>query len=91
MGAAIEHSEHGYVENVGQAYGLRATTEYIIQFEEGFEPHCNADGSYTLSHHCAAMFCANKTVGVGVFRDGDAIHMTMMFGDGDGNPDWGNH
>jgi hypothetical protein len=87
-GPFVRHSRHGYVENVGQNYGVRETAEYIVQFEPWSEPHCNADGSYRMSHHCAAMFCNNETVGVGVYRQGDAVYMTMMFGDRDGNPAW---
>jgi hypothetical protein len=89
MGNEIEHSGYGYVENVGKAFGLRATTEYIIQFEADGEPHCNADKSYELSHHCAAMFCANKTVGIGIHKEGaDSYAMVMMFGNAEGEPDW---
>ena len=34
------------------------------------------------------MFCNNHTVGIGVYRRGEAVYMTMMFGDRDGNPSW---
>jgi len=90
QGATIGHSDHGYVENVGQAYGLRRTIEYIIEYDPDIgEDHCNTDGSYEASHHCAAMFCENKTVGVGVFIEGEAHYVTMMFGDENGDPAWG--
>ena len=87
-GPFVRHSSHGYVENVGQAFGVRETTEYIIQWEAGIEPHCRSDGSYTVSHHCAAMFCNNHTVGVGVYESGGTTYITMMFGDEDGRPSW---
>ncbi|MCA9605312.1 MAG: hypothetical protein KC619_06945, partial [Myxococcales bacterium] len=82
------HSSHGYVENVGQAYGVRETAEYIVQWEAGIEEHCRADGSYTVSHHCATMFCNNRTIGVGVYESGGTTYMTMMFGDESGSPSW---
>lgn len=87
-GPFVRHSSHGYVENVGQAYGVRETAEYIIQWEAGIEEHCRADGSYTVSHHCATMFCNNRTIGVGVYENGGTTYMTMMFGDENGNPSW---
>ncbi|MBI2892522.1 MAG: hypothetical protein HYY06_03155 [Deltaproteobacteria bacterium] len=87
-GPFVGHSSNGYVENVGQAYGVRETAEYIIQWEGGFEDHCAADGSYVMSHHCAAMFCNNFTAGVGVYQDGETTYMTMMFGGRDGQPNW---
>lgn len=87
-GPFVRHSSHGYVENVGQAYGVRETAEYIIQWEARVEEHCRADGSYTVSHHCAAMFCNNRTIGVGVHESGGRTYMTMMFGDEDGRPSW---
>jgi len=68
--------------------GVRGTTEYIIQYTAFSEPHCNADGSYRMSHHCAAMFCGNYTVGIGLFEQGGATYITMMFGDRDGSPGW---
>lgn len=87
-GPFVRHSSHGYIENVGQAYGLRETAEYIVQWERGIEEHCSSDRSYIASHHCAAMFCNNRTIGIGVFRQGEAVYMTMMFGDADGRPSW---
>lgn len=87
-GAFVRHSSHGYVENVGQAYGVRETAEYIIEWEAGIEEHCRSDGSYTVSHHCASMFCNNYTIGVGVFQSGETTYMTMMFGDERGQPGW---
>lgn len=87
-GPFVRHSSHGFVENVGQAYGVRETAEYIVQWEAGIEEHCGADGSYTVSHHCATMFCNNRTVGVGVYEDGSTTYMTMMFGDEAGQPSW---
>jgi hypothetical protein len=87
-GPFVAHSSYGYIENVGQAYGVRETALYIVEYEPFSEPHCAADGSYVMSHHCAAMYCGNDTVGVGVFQQGDATYMTMIFGDADGNPSW---
>lgn len=87
-GPFVGHSSNGYVENVGQAYGVRETAEYIIQWEAGSEEHCAPDGSYVMSHHCAAMFCNNFTIGVGVYEDGETTYMTMMFGGRDGQPSW---
>lgn len=86
-GPFVRHSNHDYLENVGQSYGVRETALYIIQYEPGTEPHCHGDGSYQTSHHCAAMYCGNHTVGVGVYQqDGGATYMTMMFGDENGDP-----
>jgi len=60
-----------------------------VQWEAGIEERCRADGSYTVRHHCAAMFCTNFTVGVGGFEaSGGATYVRMMFGDRDGNPSW---
>lgn len=87
-GPFVRHSSHGYVENVGQAYGIRDTAEYIVSWEAGSEEHCRSDGSYTVSHHCAAMFCNNFTIGVGVYEAGSTTYMTMMFGDERGQPSW---
>ncbi|MCB9597724.1 MAG: hypothetical protein H6719_33715 [Sandaracinaceae bacterium] len=87
-GPFVRHSSHGYVENVGQAYGVRETAEYIVSWEAGIEEHCRSDGSYTVSHHCASMFCNNFTIGVGVYENGGTTYMTMMFGDESGNPSW---
>ena len=85
-GPYVRHSDHGYLENVGQGFGLRETAIYIIQYEYGTEPHCKSDGGYRTSHHCAAMYCGNHTVGVGVFEQGGATYMTMMFGNEHGEP-----
>lgn len=41
-----------------------------------------------MSHHCAAMFCGNETIGIGVYQQGESTYMTMIFGDADGNPSW---
>jgi len=87
-GPFVRHSSNGYVENVGQAYGVRETAEYIVSWEAGIEEHCGSDGSYTLSHHCASMFCNNFTIGVGVYENGGTTYMTMMFGDERGQPGW---
>jgi len=87
-GPFVGHSSYGYVENVGQAYGVRETAEYIMEYDGGFEDHCAADGSYVMSHHCATMFCNNVTIGVGVYEDGGTTYMTMMFGDANGQPSW---
>ncbi len=87
-GPFVRHSSHGYVENVGQAYGVRETAEYIVMWEAGIEEHCRSDGSYEVSHHCATMFCNNRTIGVGVYESGGTTYMTMMFGDENGNPSW---
>lgn len=87
-GPFVGHSGNGYVENVGQAYGVRETAQYIMEYDGGFEDHCAADGSYVMSHHCATMFCNNVTVGVGVYEDGDTTYMTMVFGDAASQPSW---
>lgn len=87
-GPFVGHSSYGYVENVGQAYGVRETAEYIMEYDGGFEDHCASDGSYVMSHHCATMFCNNFTVGVGVYEDGGTTYMTMMFGDRNGDASW---
>jgi hypothetical protein len=86
-GPFVSHSSHGYIEVVGQAYGVRETAEYIMQWEPVIEEHCGADGSYTVSHHCATMFCNNFTIGIGVY-EADATYMTIMFGDEAGRPGW---
>ena len=85
---SIAHSDHGYPENVGIAFGLRETTEYIIQLEEGTEPHCNSNGSFSAGHHCTVMLSSTRTVGIGIVRDGERIAMTMMFGDENGDSGW---
>jgi hypothetical protein len=88
-GPFVGHSSNGYIENVGMSYdGVRGTAEYIVEYEAWSEPHCAADGSYVMSHHCAAMFCGNQTIGVGVYQQGEATYMTMIFGDASGNPSW---
>jgi hypothetical protein len=87
-GPFVGHSSYGYVENVGQAYGVRETAEYIMEYDGGFEDHCASDGSYVMSHHCATMFCNNFTIGVGVYEDGGTTYMTMMFGDANGQESW---
>jgi hypothetical protein len=88
QGMSIAHSDHGYPENVGIAFGLRETTEYIIQLEEGTEPHCNSNGSFSAGHHCTVMLSSTRTVGIGIVRDGERIAMTMMFGDENGDSGW---
>lgn len=85
-GPFVRHSDYDYLENVGQASGVRETALYIIQYEPGVEPHCNSNGSYRMSHHCAAMYCGNYTVGVGVFEQDGVTYMTMIFGDETGQP-----
>lgn len=84
-GPFVHHSDYGYLENVGQAFDVRQTAKYIVQYEPG-EPHCKLDGSHVMSHHCAAMYCGIYTIGVGVFEQNGAIYMTMMFGDENGQP-----
>jgi len=89
-GPSIGHSSHGYVEVVGQAYGVRDTAEYIMQWEAGIEEHCGPDGSYTVSHHCASLYCPSETIGIGVYEGGGggATYMTIMFGGERGEPAW---
>jgi hypothetical protein len=87
-GPFVEHTSHGYVEVTGQAYGVRETAEYIAQWEAVIEEHCGPDGSYTVSHHCATMYCQNRTIGVGVYEGGGATYMMIMFGGERGEPAW---
>jgi hypothetical protein len=85
-GPELMHSFGPYGESLGGGddSGVRDMALFISEYDPPGEPHCNPDGSLTLSHHCNTMRCDAYTIGVAVVRMDGKLYMTLEFGGKDG-------